>query len=250
MSATYPAGARCNTRLARNLDGVTDAAHGMPTSLRERKRLRTRVQLVGAAVELSRRHGFANATVEQIAAAVDVSPRTFSRYFPTKEAAILSVIQDMAETALVHIDRVDPAVAPLDALVQSHLRMLDDVHAGRHVVTPTLLAGALLVIGESATLRPLAIGTTHQGLLESVARRMGVGPDSRGPWLVMRVWLSALACASREVGVDVAFGRCDPTLTAKAMRQRVVEVRAALADLVPSAPALPGSTGTIDRGTR
>ncbi|KAA0094586.1 TetR family transcriptional regulator [Mycolicibacterium sp. P1-18] len=226
---------RCDTPPARNLRGVTDAVDEVPVSLRERKRLRTRVQLVGAAVELSRRHGFANATVEQIAAAVDVSPRTFSRYFPTKEAAILSVIQDMAETALVHLNRIDAAVGPLDALVQAHLQMLDDVHGARHAVTPSLLAGALLVIGESAALRPLAIGTTHQGLLESVARRMGVGPDARGPWLVMRVWLSALACASREVGVDVALGRCDPTLTAKAMRQRVVDVRTELADLVPPA---------------
>src|SRR3954467_8149956 len=121
-------------------------------SLRERKRQRTRGQLVAAAIDLSRRHGFAGATVEQIAAAVDVSPRTFSRYFPTKEAAILSVIGDMAETALVHLNRIDAAVGPLDALVQAHLQMLDDVHGARHAVTPSLLAGALLVIGESAAL--------------------------------------------------------------------------------------------------
>lgn len=201
--------------------------------MRERKRLRTRLQLVNAAIELSRRQGFGNATIEQIAAAVDVSPRTFSRYFPTKEAAILSVIQDLAETALLHMTRVDPRVGPLDALVQAHLNMLSDVHAGRHAVTPTLLSGALLVIGESPALRTMAVGNTHAGLLTAVADRMGVRPEGRGPWLVMRVWSSVLSCASREVGVSIARGQCDPAMTAKAMGQWVVDVRAELTTLVP-----------------
>ena len=224
------------TGTARSLERVTQAADGVPAGLSERKRMRTRSQLVGAAIELSRKHGFVNATIDQIAAAVDVSPRTFSRYFATKEAAILSVIRDMAETAIVHLGDVDPQVGPLDALVEAHRTMLEDVHSGRHVVTPLLLAGALLVIGESPVLRPLALGFTPAGLLHEVARRMGVGPDDRAPWLVMRVWLSILSCASREVGMAVALGHCDATLTANAMSQRITDVRSEVAALVPPVP--------------
>ena len=200
--------------------------------MRERKRQRTRSQLVDAAITLSRQHGFANATIDRIAAAVDVSPRTFARYFATKEAAILSVIQDMADTAVIHLDDVDPRVGPLDALLQAHQKMLDDVHRGPHDVTPALLAAALLVIGESPVLRPLAIGLTPPGLLNGIAGRMGAGPDDRGPWMVMRVWSAVLACASREVGVAVSLGQCDATMTAAMMSQRLTDVRSELTALV------------------
>lgn len=62
------------------------------TSLRERKKHETREKLIQAAVSLAVERGAAKVRVEDIAAAANVSPRTFNNYFPSKEAAILDIL--------------------------------------------------------------------------------------------------------------------------------------------------------------
>ncbi|WP_111509134.1 TetR family transcriptional regulator [Mycobacterium kyogaense] len=57
--------------------------------LRERKKRQTREAVRCAAFRLFEQLGYPNTTVEQIAAAADISPRTFFRYFPTKAALLI-----------------------------------------------------------------------------------------------------------------------------------------------------------------
>src|SRR5438874_11702470 len=58
------------------------------TGLRELHAARTRDAIVSAALELFEQRGFHETTVDDIAARADIAPRTFFRYFPTKEAVL------------------------------------------------------------------------------------------------------------------------------------------------------------------
>ena len=59
--------------------------------LRERKKLATKQALALAAMKLAVQRGLENVRVEDIAAAANVSRRTFTNYFASKEEAIASL---------------------------------------------------------------------------------------------------------------------------------------------------------------
>lgn len=59
--------------------------------LRERKKEKTRRIIQETAIRLFLKQGYSETTVEQIAAAAEISPATFYRYFPEKKDAAVSV---------------------------------------------------------------------------------------------------------------------------------------------------------------
>lgn len=87
-------------------------------SLRERKKDSTRIAIRRAALELFAARGYADTTVEQIADAADISPRTFYRYYRVKEAVLLA----------------DDQIAPIVAAFARAPRELSIVAAYRHGV--------------------------------------------------------------------------------------------------------------------
>jgi AcrR family transcriptional regulator len=95
--------------------GLTEPT-AAPVSLRERKKLATRRTLRRAALGLVAERGFAHVTVEDIAEAADVSPRTFFNYFPTKEAAIFGAAPERMEAVRQRLILRVPGETALDAL--------------------------------------------------------------------------------------------------------------------------------------
>jgi AcrR family transcriptional regulator len=90
-------------------------------TLRERKKQRTRDALLRAALELFTTRGYEGTTVDDITDAVDVSQRTFFRYFAGKEEAALT-LQEMTVAHFVELVRErPPQEAPMEALRQAVL---------------------------------------------------------------------------------------------------------------------------------
>jgi AcrR family transcriptional regulator len=82
--------------------------------LRERKKARTRASLREHALRLFGEQGYHATTVEQIAAAAEVSPSTFFRYFPTKEDLVL---QDDMDTRMIEaLERQPAGLGPVAAV--------------------------------------------------------------------------------------------------------------------------------------
>ncbi|MGA9774754.1 MAG: TetR family transcriptional regulator, partial [Candidatus Dormiibacterota bacterium] len=81
--------------------------------LRERKKARTKIAIQRQAIRLFLDQGYEGTTVEQIAAAAEVSPSTFFRYFPTKEDV---VIRDDYDRLMLDAFRAQPrGLTPVQA---------------------------------------------------------------------------------------------------------------------------------------
>jgi AcrR family transcriptional regulator len=97
---------------------VTDetVATGSSPSLRERKKLATRRAIQRVALDLVAERGYSRVTVEDIAEAADVSPRTFFNYFPSKEAALIGADPERTERLRQRLVDEPAGKSPLEAL--------------------------------------------------------------------------------------------------------------------------------------
>ncbi|MEC0169327.1 TetR family transcriptional regulator [Paenibacillus graminis] len=85
------------------------------SGLRERKKDETRRTLSEIALNLAIERGVGQVRVEDIAAAANVSLRTFNNYFPSKEAAIIGNAYQRSETIAVALADRPPGEALKDS---------------------------------------------------------------------------------------------------------------------------------------
>jgi AcrR family transcriptional regulator len=176
--------------------------------LRERKKLRTRAMLIGAAVQLCEKQGFDKTTVDQIAAVADVSPRTFSRYFATKDAVILALIDDMVDAIAVQLEHQPPGLSELEALLAAHIDMVKaTTDAPPDGFTAERLTTTARIVNSSPALRLAAGEFRPNSVTRALAKRMGVEINDRKLRLVVAVWAAILLTAPGELDLNTPWGQ-------------------------------------------
>jgi AcrR family transcriptional regulator len=166
-------------------------------TLRERKKVETRRAIEEAAVQLFLAGGFDATTVDEIAAAADVSPRTFHRYFATKEEVVLGTGAEEAEQ-IVAVLRSRPVDEPLlDSLRMVVLAQADEWERDRG-----LMLDQLRLVLRTPSLRARYLEVV-QGCIDPIAKAVGERSGGRTADRA-QASLEARAIAGAVIGMATA----------------------------------------------
>ncbi|WP_165358689.1 TetR family transcriptional regulator [Haloactinopolyspora alba] len=174
------------------------------TDLRERRRLSTRREITRQAVDLVLEHGLAEVTVEDIAGAAGISPRTFFNYFPSKKAALVCGPEPLSDDIVEQFvaDRETPLLDALQALFVENGALSPDIRDGVRSVQRLLAR------------YPELMPALHESIAEfestvagAVARRLGVDEHDDRP-----VVAAAVSSALLRVAVTKHSGETESPL--------------------------------------
>jgi AcrR family transcriptional regulator len=172
---------------------------GSRTGLRERRRVATRREISRVALDLVLERGLADVTVEDIAQAAGVSPRTFFNYFPSKKSAVIPGPEPPSPAA---VDRfvVDRSGSVLDGLIALLVESVGSWSDVRQQVDR--VQRAVRAYPELVPVLQQGIATFESVLVDAVARRLGVAPDDERPQVAAAVAGTLLRICMTRPGGD------------------------------------------------
>jgi AcrR family transcriptional regulator len=185
----------------------------VPEGLRERKKQRTREQIIEAAMGLFAERGYHATTIADIATAADIAPRTFFSYFPSKEAVVFyNVDRDLDRLASALRDRL-PGETAFDALRRWIDAMFDEWMTEED---EALLRKRLCREDEGlANFQGGVMARIQELLLEAIAADLEEPQDALRPRLVAAAAMAALN--SLEGSLDEKAEQQGPGAKAEAL---------------------------------
>jgi AcrR family transcriptional regulator len=155
-------------------------------SRRERNKRATRRRLRPMARDQVAERGFANVTVEDIAEAADVSPRTFFNYFPSKEAALFGGDPTRGVEVGERIAHESPGAPVVDvlrsAMISGGEAIADDLRElGGEPAESLCRLRAVRSDPQLRAAHAAQIARIERTITEALAERLGTDPD-RDPY--------------------------------------------------------------------
>ncbi|HEX6351102.1 MAG TPA: TetR family transcriptional regulator [Candidatus Dormibacteraeota bacterium] len=168
---------------------------------RERKKQQTRGALIRAAMDLFTAKGYDHTAVREITDAVDVSERTFFRYFASKEDLALSFVRDMTDVLLRALAARPPEEEPLTALRrafrESQLGLVSAGEGGHTADVVTIIR----LIESTPSLLAAHLRYLHDNdneMVRVLAAREGIDPADPRPWILAAIFGGLVSLANRE----------------------------------------------------
>lgn len=182
-------------RLPRQGRRITILAMDEQTTLRARKKARTREALQNAAMVLFVARGFDAATVDEIATAAEVSQRTFFRHFPTKEAVVFAQHGERMERFRALLAGHEESMPPVDAVRATLRSIARDYMEDREA----LLAEYRVVTASPAlTLRDLEHDSEYEAAIAAALVRGAPAAPPRDLRILAGAVMGAIRAAMTE----------------------------------------------------
>jgi AcrR family transcriptional regulator len=145
--------------------------------LRERKKARTRSAIRAEAIRMYAERGFAATTVEQIAEAADVSPSTFFRYFPTKEAVIVT---DEYDALIISAFQEQPPEVPVIRAFRNAVRTVISAMSAEGIEQERMRHSLLQAVPELRSAMLTQFAMQLRELADVIGERVGKPRDDVG----------------------------------------------------------------------
>ncbi|GGM44574.1 TetR/AcrR family transcriptional regulator [Promicromonospora citrea] len=173
--------------------------------------LRTRARILDVALDLFERHGYAATTVDQIAAAAGITPMTFFRHFPTKDAVLVTDPYDplIAESVAAQPE----ALRPVERVRRGLLAALGEISAAEDATARRRVA----LVATSPALRAAVVAGTEE-TQAAIVERLVTGGCPR-----LDAAVAASACLAATTTALLAWGSEPEDVTLAELVRRALD---------------------------
>jgi AcrR family transcriptional regulator len=191
--------------------------------------------IIDATLNVCGRCGYETTTVDEIAAAADVTPSDFLQYFPDKDAVFMAVVEDLLRATAEALQNVDASHDPEQALLIATTDVLVAIVEDRGVITRQRMLALAQTMTPQQSLRKKASSARKRILTPALAQRLGVAPENRRVRQAVMKW-SAVAGGAYLDRLSMA-AHYDPAQDDRLTERMISELGSTFTEVTGEEPA-------------